>query len=97
MLPESHAKMAVRILKEEGSSIESLEAADFQLPLERISSASISLIDDTHCPSCTFVMNYIKKNVRDLNDAVRYIMLYLYFLYFRNVYDIIYTIFIRRK
>ncbi|XP_058789461.1 uncharacterized protein LOC131663220 isoform X2 [Phymastichus coffea] len=68
LVPESHAKIAVRIMKESKPKV--LEANEMQLPLERMSLPMFSplFIDDKYCTSCEFVMNYVKKNVEDLKN-----------------------------
>lgn len=70
MLPESHAELAVRILKGKDSEQSMSEAEQMQLPLERLimPSFSLAVVDDTYCSSCEFVIDFIKKNVRDLKD-----------------------------
>ncbi|XP_014225050.1 uncharacterized protein LOC106651173 [Trichogramma pretiosum] len=70
LLPENNARIASRIFKDTQSNIETRETEELQLPLERMSvPLSFSVIDDTYCPSCEFVMNFIKQNVRNLQDA----------------------------
>ncbi|KAJ8681335.1 hypothetical protein QAD02_017122 [Eretmocerus hayati] len=68
MISNEHAKIAVKILGKEEPSAPTAE--EMQLPLERLSSGSMSfsVADDTYCPVCEFVMQYVKKNVRNPKD-----------------------------
>lgn len=61
-------------MNEKNSEPKSLEASEMQLPIERLTMPimSLAIVDDKYCSSCEFVMNYVKQNVRDLKDQVRF-------------------------
>ncbi|KAJ8674866.1 hypothetical protein QAD02_010652 [Eretmocerus hayati] len=67
-ISKEHPKTAVQVL--EGEKSDAFTAQEMQLPVERLSplSISFSVVDDTHCPVCEFVMQYIEKNVRNLKN-----------------------------
>ncbi|XP_001603446.1 uncharacterized protein LOC100119722 [Nasonia vitripennis] len=69
LVPESHARIAVRIMNEKNSEPKSLDASEMQLPIElTMPLMGLTIVDDKYCSSCEFVMNYVKQNVRDLKD-----------------------------
>ena len=82
-------------MKEKNSESKALEAAELQLPLERLTMplGSFQIVDDTYCSSCEFVINYIRQNVRNLKNmvnkfifAMKYRLLYKFINNFFFIY-----------
>lgn len=60
-------------MNEKNSEPKSLEPSEMHLPIElTMPLIGLTIVDDKYCSSCEFVINYIKQNVRDLKDQVRF-------------------------